>query len=64
MQGEYIHKNKEKEDYGDEEPSKDVVPDSEFPDVNTMMGQPWDHRWKQYVVSISTESCVCVAFKN
>lgn len=36
-------KNKEKEDFGDEEPSKDVGLDLEFLDVNTTMGQPWDH---------------------
>ena len=64
MHGEDIQKNKEKKDYGDEVPFKDVVPNSEFPDVNTTTGQPWDHRRKEYVVSISIECCVCVAFMN
>jgi hypothetical protein len=45
MQGEDIQKNPEKEDSGDGERSKNVVPDSQVP----------DHRRKEYVnVSIST----------
>lgn len=58
MQGEDIQKNPEKEDSGDGEPSKNVVPDSQLPELNTTTHQPWGHPRKDYVVSITTGCCV------
>ena len=60
MQGEDIQKNPEKEDSGDGERSKNVVPDK-----SQVMSQVPDHRRKEYVnVSISTGCMYAVSIST